>query len=65
MGSLALATSEKQAADSAGHARKLVMSMFVSSTSSSQEPLRDNLSINSGPENPFPWPTDVTATHVF
>jgi len=58
LGSLALATSEKQAADSAGHARKLVMSMFVSSTSSSQEPLRDNLSINSGPENPFPWPTD-------
>lgn len=44
--------------DSASHARKLVMSMFVSSATSGQEALRENLSINSGPENPFPWPTD-------
>jgi len=54
LSNLQVSSSEKQV-DTAGHARKLVMSMFINS--GAENPLRENISLNS-PENPFPWPTD-------
>eukprot|EP00494_Astrolonche_serrata_P001972 UN01978 len=53
--SLSNMTISKRESQSGTHARRLVMSFFTTA-SNGQEPLRENLSTNSGPG--FPWPTD-------